>query len=346
MTDGGTDASATDTGAQVETGPVSDGGPMCTPIAAGSAAQWCTVTPSPVASMVDGSGIFGFAANDVWAVSDGGLILHYDGTKWTTQHVGMFDLNGIWGGAPNDIWVVGDGGTLLHYDGTSWTPMMSGTPLSLGAVYGSSTSDVWLIGDQGLVMHYSGADSGMGWVTVDVPVPTLLVDGGIAPVGDGDTPIDLGGVWTDGPDDVWLIGDAGVILHYDGKSWTTTPTNLPTYKGIGGIWGSGPTDVWATADCTAMGLTCLTGTMLHWDGMSWTQLPSFPGKYDLGPIWGLDAKHIWAGSDYGNLFFYDGTSWTQSQTPSTVASWNGVWGSDPQHVFVIGDLGLILTEVP
>jgi hypothetical protein len=339
-----------DGGPSPDAGPVSDGGPLCTPVVADAAtgAQWCTVTPSPVASMVDGSGIFGFSATNVWAVADGGTILHYDGTSWKSQSIGTFNLNSIWGSGPSDIWITGDGGTILHYDGTAWSQVVSGTQLSLGAVWGSSANDAWIVGDQGTVMHYSGPDSGMGWVPVAVPVPTLFTDGGVGPTGDGDTPLDLGGIWTDAPDDVWIAGDAGVILHFDGKSWTVTPTNIPTYKGIGGIWGTGPNNVWATADCTAMGLTCLSGTILHWDGTgtSWTQLPSFPGKFDLGPIWGLDANHVWATSDYGNLFFYDGANWTQSPTPSSVASWNGVWGADPQHVWVIGDLGLILMEVP
>jgi photosystem II stability/assembly factor-like uncharacterized protein len=325
-----------------------DGGPMCTPVVADAStgAQWCTVSPSPVASQVDGSAMYGFAANDIWAVSDGGLILHYDGTSWTTQNVGTFDLNAIWGGAPNDIWITGDGGTLLHYDGTSWTKVPTNTQLSLGWVWGSSTDDVWIVGDQGTVMHYSGPDSGTGWVPVDVPVPTQFTDGGVGPVGDGDSPIDLGAVWTDAPNDVWIVGDAGVILHFDGMSWTVTPSNIPTYKGVNGIWGSGPHDVWATADCTATGLTCMGSTLLHWDGTSWSLIPNFPGTYDLGYVWGLAANDVWITSDYGGLYHYDGTSWTPSPTPTKIASWNALWGADPQHVWVIGDLGLILEEVP
>jgi hypothetical protein len=325
-----------------------DGGPVCTPVAAdaSAAALWCTVAPSPVANQVDGSAIWGFSANDVWAVSDGGLILHYDGSSWTSQTMGTFDLNAIWGAAPDDIWIVGDGGTLLHYDGTAWSPVQSGTQLSLGWIWGTSTGDVWIVGDQGTVMHYAGPDAGAGWVAVDVPVPTQFPDGGVGPAGDGDAPIDLGAVWTDAANDVWIVGDAGVILHFDGNAWTVTPTPLPTYKGVNGIWGTSPNNVWATADCTSTGLTCTASTLLHWDGTGWTQVPSFPGTYDLGDIWGFGPDDIWVTSDFGNLFHYDGAAWTQSPTPSSIASWNSVWGADPRHVWVIGDLGLILQEVP
>ncbi len=326
----------------------SDGGPMCTFVAADGSAgpKWCGLSPSPVANMVSGSMIYGFAANDVWAVSDGGTILHYDGTSWTQTTMGTYDLNAIWGSAPNDIWIVGDGGTLLHYDGTAWSSVPSNTQLSLGWVWGSSSSNVWIVGDQGTVLQYTGPDSGMGWVRVDASVPTLFTDGGLGPPGDGDTPLDLGAVWTDAPNDVWIVGDAGLVLHWDGTAWTQTPTGIPTTLGLSGIWGTGPMNVWAAGDCRSTGVTCMGSTLLHWDGTSWTPQPNFPGQYDLADIWGFNASDIWVASDYGNLFHYDGTAWTQSPTPTTTISLNAMWGADPQHVWVIGDLGLILQEVP
>jgi hypothetical protein len=348
-------AAATDTGPEAappseagEVGDAFDGGPMCSQLVAdaSSGPQWCAVWPPPISNMVSGSAIYGFAANNIWAVADGGLILHYDGTSWSHQAVGTYDLNAIWGAAANDIWIVGDGGTLLHYDGTSWSKVVTNTQVSLGWIWGSSSSNVWLIGDQGTVMHYAGPDAGTGWVSVDVPIPTLYPDGGLGPVGDGDTPIDLGGVWTDGPNDVWIVGDAGVVVHWDGTSWTLTPTNLPTYLGLSGIWGTASTNIWVAGDCKLTGTACTGGTLLHWDGTSWTQWPNFPGQYDLAGLWGFNANDIWITSDYGNLFHYDGTAWTQSPTPTTTVSWNSVWGADPQHVWVIGDLGLILEEKP
>ena len=32
------------------------------------------------------------------------------------------DIHGMWGSAANDVWAVGDGGEITHYDGTAWTP--------------------------------------------------------------------------------------------------------------------------------------------------------------------------------------------------------------------------------
>jgi hypothetical protein len=35
-------------------------------------------------------------------------------------------LNDTWASAPKDVWAVGDGGTILHFDGTSPTTFSNG----------------------------------------------------------------------------------------------------------------------------------------------------------------------------------------------------------------------------
>ena len=68
-------------------------------------------------------------------------------------------LNAIWGTGPNDIWAVGDHGMLLHYDGTHWTTSTAafavGPKPHLRGVWGSGPNDVWAVGD-GIVLHFSG----------------------------------------------------------------------------------------------------------------------------------------------------------------------------------------------
>jgi len=60
---------------------------------------------------------------DLWAVGDGGTILHSgDGVTWSAQVSGTTnDLTGVSAVAANDVFAVGDKGTILHYDGTAWT---------------------------------------------------------------------------------------------------------------------------------------------------------------------------------------------------------------------------------
>jgi hypothetical protein len=175
-----------------------------------------------------------------------------------------------------------------------------------------------------------------------VPVGLPSVTAPDAGPTDGGIPVDLSGVWTDGPTDVWIVADLGVIAHWDGTTTTITPSG--TTSDLGTIWGTGPNDLWAGGSCIN-DPNCTGSTMLHWDGTAWSTVANFPGKYDISQIWGFGANDVWAVSDFGDLFHFDGTAWTRSPTP-TALSLSGVWGSDPSHVWIVGDLALLLTHSP
>ncbi|MBK6535930.1 MAG: hypothetical protein IPF99_42285 [Deltaproteobacteria bacterium] len=64
-------------------------------------------------------------------------------------------LYGVWGAAPNDVWAVGEGGTILHWDGARWSSIPSNTTATLRSVWGASAGDVWAVGDNGTAVHYT-----------------------------------------------------------------------------------------------------------------------------------------------------------------------------------------------
>src|SRR5215471_8242835 len=66
-------------------------------------------------------------------------------------------------------------------------------------------------------------------------------------------------VWGSEASDVWMVGEAGTILHWDGSAWTSASSG--TTNILRGVWGSGESDVWAVGDL---------GTIVHWDGSAWT----------------------------------------------------------------------------
>jgi hypothetical protein len=120
-------------------------------------------------------GMWGFADDDVWAVSDVGTLAH-----WTGAGVGAgagwkdtlpadnpdFEdgTKSIWGAAPDDVWAVGDGGAISHWDGTAWSQVQVGKfpyyPY-LNKVHGSSANDVWVVGlssdgkNTGVILHHT-----------------------------------------------------------------------------------------------------------------------------------------------------------------------------------------------
>jgi len=79
------------------------------------------------------NGIWGDGTGNLWAVGEGGTILYYNGSAWSTQESGtVYGLYGIWGADALNIWAVGGMGTILYSNdsGDTWTPQDSGTTVS------------------------------------------------------------------------------------------------------------------------------------------------------------------------------------------------------------------------
>ncbi len=98
-------------------------------------------------------GIWGSAADDIFAVGEFGTILHYDGTSWSTMDSPTGNnLNAVWGSAAGDVYAVGNSGTILHHDGSSWAAMPSSTGSDLNSVWGSSADTVFIAGSSGTLL--------------------------------------------------------------------------------------------------------------------------------------------------------------------------------------------------
>jgi hypothetical protein len=141
--------------------------------------------------------IWGNVPLDIFAVGNGGLILHYDGV-WTQQtSTSAENLYGVWG-VGDDVFAVGTDGELLRRFGGDWTN--PGTPTGfanpdgedLYAIWGTSLVDITAVGAAGVIVHYDGVD----WS--DQPSGVMS---------------DLWGVWGSASNNVFAVGDSGVILH-------------------------------------------------------------------------------------------------------------------------------------
>jgi hypothetical protein len=108
---------------------------------------------------------------------------------------------------------------------------------------------------------------------------------------------DLGatGIWGTARDDVWAVGNAGLIAHWDGHAWTTVPGLRKS--NLYAVGGSGRDDVWAVG---------YVGTALHWDGKTWSDHPIEHGYYPEAI--GFGARGPWVATEDG-VSLWDGTAW-------------------------------------
>lgn len=147
-----------------------------------------------------------------------------------------------------------------------------------------------------------------------------------------DNPItvaDLYGIWGTSSNSIYAVGSSGVIIYYDGSSWTAQPSQ--TTNRLYDIWGTGETNIYAVGD---------NGAILYYDGAAWSQIQS-GSTSDLKSIWGSSSSDIYAVGAGGTILQFDGASWSAMQSNMT-ASLHGVWGVSATDVFAVGDKGTIL----
>jgi hypothetical protein len=132
-------------------------------------------------------------------------------------------VTAIWGTDANDVWAADDTG-ILHFDGNGWTQQYTSdlvVAVGITSIHGSGSGDVWAIGPR-RALHFDGEV----WTEFSEAEDQALYD-----------------VWAAGPDDVWMVGDGGRILHGDTRG--LEPVTSPTTESLYAIWGTGPRDIWA-----------------------------------------------------------------------------------------------------
>jgi len=190
----------------------------------------------------------------------------------------------------------------------------------------------------------------------------------------------LQAVFATGPDNLWLAGEAGYVLQWDGAQWRDHALPKPPFRSamnLGVITGTGPSDMWIAG-----------GELLyHWDGASWTLRDSVPPELDqqfhgvweapngdvwvtmeygvvrrstaggpfvavdvapaqaplsaLGSVWGTAADDVWIAGRPGRMFHWNGATFTEAATGSYKAGGN-LWGARKDDIWLGGYDGTLV----
>ena len=194
----------------------------------------------------------------VWAVGNRGLILRFDGSKWTRyQSPTEEDLSAIAMTSDSEGWAAGSGGTLLRFSGGSWTsvsPSPLGSDWTTTEILMVSADDGWLFGDGGQMMRLKAGK----WVDASSER-------------DGDDTISFA-ARVPGSKYIWAFGYDRIWRH-DGAKWSPLEYPLPGVTLAGAAFASAR-DGWAVGS---------SGTILRWNGTAWAKWTS-PVKSDLEAV--------------------------------------------------------------
>jgi hypothetical protein len=140
---------------------------------------------------------------------------------------------------------------------------------------------------------------------------------------------DLWGVWGISEMNIFTVGHQGTILHYNGSMWYTMNSN--TTENLYGIWGSSESDIFAVG---------YSGTILHYNGSAWTEMNSTTSE-SLLDIWGRLGMDVFAVGASGIILHYDGNTWFAMDSGTSNLLWS-IWGTPATDIFVVGFFGTIL----
>jgi hypothetical protein len=217
----------------------------------------------PLGVILELRGIWSLSSSSAWVagVSDGGvagifgLILHYDGSRWTRREHGRLPpLESIWGTSDDEVFAVGHEGTIIRLVDGEWEEMESPVETDLLGVWGQSARDIYAVGEAGIILHYNGT----AW--------SLMESG---------TEARLNSVWGDVTGDVFAVGIEGTILAFHGETWVAMDSD--TEADLLDVWGSSSTYIYAVGLAWYYDpLTGSIGVIVHFDGVSWQRVEDLP----------------------------------------------------------------------
>jgi hypothetical protein len=295
---------------------------------------------------------------DLLLVGGGGSILRYHNATLASElpatQVTARAINAVWGRSPGEIYAVGEKGTILRYDGVAWQqqPSAAAGGADLSAVSGVPTpgGPVVAVGKGGTIVRLEAG----GWVKVawsgttglnavwatapdrfhivgdaGASMTTLKLDAaGVAPVSTSGPALDLNGVFGLGPQQVYAAGAEGIVMRFDGTTWSKIAS---LSEPLTAIWARSASDLYVVGEY---------GQVFHFDGASWT--PQDPQVSSPNAVWG-DATSVYVSGDHGGVSRSVGAGWTLQPT-NCGNEVRGIWGGST--IWAVGEAGTILRYEP
>lgn len=302
-------------------------------------------------------GVWGDGTGVVWAVSEQGNVLRWDGNAWSIHTTVKGSLFAIWGSGPTDIWIGGEAG-LLHGKGASssqvaFTAVPAEGDIPITSIHGFGPNDVWAVGgradwesEESRVLHYTGPTSDPADAWKLDPISTRVTA--------------FSSVWGSSADDVWLGGSSflsepmgAVVLHgrRDGEGGTTfEPVEVGSgWRRLGRIGGG-----------TSLEDVFVVGEYFSGIGVVWAgprdgdageprlyDDQHFDSWYTINAVWGPSKDDVWIAGAGGRVRHWNGTAWSLAAVSITkfplTNDLHAVWGKPKGEMWIVGD-GIVLRK--
>lgn len=277
-----------------------------------AATGWCRDITAIAGGTDKLSAISGVSSSAVWAVGSNGVIIRWNGTRWSVESSGTsYGFNAVWAKGPNDVFAVGQGGVWSHYNGGAWTtkyetrswiwPPASGTTVQVGnftAVGGNPSWWTWALDDQGMVSFHDAAEDDFDFYGATA------------------TPTTFWGAWGDNAGNSYFLGTEGTCIkdpEGNGTWIAGTPPDVGvqiltsgTARTITAVWGDpNGADFWAVGSL---------GTVIRYQGGAFSSV-SAGTTIDLWGVCGTSDSDVFIAGEQGVVRHWDGAVWTAVPQP-------------------------------
>jgi hypothetical protein len=307
----------------------------------------CQWTVMDSGTKIDLYTAWGASPTDVYAgggipFETNGVVLHYDGTTWSSSFsIPYLPVASLWGASSTDIYAVAGGdiamGAVFRDDGSHWKLAKIVWMSVLSSIWGSSPTDIYAAGMS------AASPSPLDWTAVvyhfDGQQWTKTLLGSWLSI--------FYAISGSSASNVFAVGsdfEGEIAARFDGQTWSDISTGLSTMPetSMYGVWVASESDAWAVGDNPD---DSGESKVFHYDGSSWSP-QAIPAGNQLSGIWGSSPTDIFT-VGYSNLtgncviLHYDGSSWSPMKCDQGQIL-VGVWGTSSCNVFAVGSGGTIL----
>jgi hypothetical protein len=214
-------------------------------------------------------------------------------------------------------------------DGGTWTVVSSPITDTLWGLYSVamvSTNDGWAVGNKGaapngypygpFILHWNGNTWSQASIS-DTGSYYGLNSIAMASANDGWAVGGWGSHYSGG-NTAGLGNTSGVILHWDGNTWSRWSSSAAHLFSIAIL---STTDVWAVGEYWYLSSLLSTDSVAgsattHWDGTTWNEQIQTLHVHGLNSIAMVSTNDGWAVGNYETMH-WDGNAWTTVSTPIT-----------------------------
>jgi photosystem II stability/assembly factor-like uncharacterized protein len=257
-------------------------------------------------------------AEEGWAVSTNGIVLHYTTAPGSTAPIWQrveisqekrpdrINFHALSAVSPNEWWGV-QGSNIVHYQ----NGLLEDVPVPLSPQYLDidmlSADEGWAVGDGGVIAHYNGDV----WQNVPSPTDKLLYGINMLDAQKG-----------------WAVGPFGPLLQNDNQVWTEI--NLPTAKTIYDIDMINDQEGWAVGEA-----------LVRYHEGDWQEISHNLDYFILNSVNLINVEEGWAVGRGGYILHYSQGEWQRVESPTK----NDLWSVNmvsPEEGWAVGSNSTIL----